>query len=32
MIDRTHKLPAVRQCQLLELSRATVYYQATLVS
>jgi putative transposase len=32
MIDRTHKLPVVRQCQLLELSRATAYYQATPVS
>lgn len=32
MIDRTHPLPVVRQCQLLALSRATVYYQATPVS
>jgi putative transposase len=32
MIDRTHKLPVVRQCQLLKLSRATVYYRATPVS
>ena len=32
MIDRTHKLPVMRQCQLLELSRATAYYQATPVS
>src|SRR5664279_5779642 len=26
MIDRTHKLPVVRQVQLLDLSRSTVYY------
>lgn len=32
MIDQTHKLPVVRQCQLLKLSRVTVYYQAKLVS
>lgn len=32
MIDRTHKLPVVRQCQLLALSRATAYYQRTPVS
>lgn len=32
MIDRTHQLPVVRQCQLLALSRATAYYQATPVS
>ncbi len=32
MIDRTHKLSVVRQCQLLELSRATAYYQPTPVS
>ena len=32
MINRTHKLPVVRQCQLLKLSRATAYYRATLVS
>ena len=31
MIDRTHQLPVVRQCQLLELSRATAYDQATPV-
>ena len=29
MIDRTHPLPMVRQCQLLAL--ATAYYQPTLV-
>ena len=30
MIDRTHPLPMVRQCQLLAL--ATAYYQPTLVA
>ena len=28
MIDKTHDLPVVRQVQLLELSRSSVYYQA----
>ena len=32
MIDRTHKLPVARQCQLLALSRSTAYYQPTPVS
>ncbi|TKB72226.1 MAG: transposase [Nitrospira sp.] len=32
MIDRTHALPVVRQCQLLGLSRSTAYYQPTPVS
>jgi putative transposase len=32
MIDRTHALPVVRQCQLLALSRSTAYYQPTPVS
>ena len=32
MINRTHALPVVRQCQLLGLSRSTAYYQPTLVS
>jgi putative transposase len=32
MIDRTHKLPVVRYCQPLKLSRATVYYQPRPVS
>jgi putative transposase len=32
MIDRTHALPVVRQCQLLKLSRSTAYYQPTPVS
>lgn len=27
MIDRTHPLPVVRQCQLLKLARSTAYYQ-----
>ena len=26
MIDRTHDLPVVQQCQLLRLARSTVYY------
>ena len=26
MIDRTHDLPLVRQCQLLALARSTAYY------
>jgi putative transposase len=29
MIDRTHALPMVRQCQLLALSRSTAYYHPT---
>ena len=32
MINRTHALPVVRQCQLLALSRSTAYYQPTPVS
>ena len=32
MIDRTHPLPMVRQCQLLALSRSTTYYHPTSVS
>lgn len=32
MIDRTHKLSVVRQCQLLKLARSTAYYQARPVS
>ena len=32
MIDRTHALPLTRQCQLLNLSRSSVYYQPTGVS
>lgn len=27
MIDRTHKLPVARQCQILSLARSTAYYQ-----
>jgi putative transposase len=27
MIDRTHDLPVVRQCQILSLSRSTAYYR-----
>ena len=26
MIDRKHALPVVRQCQILELARSSVYY------
>ena len=26
MIDREHELPVVRQCQILALSRSSVYY------
>ena len=29
MIDRTHKLPVRRQCQLLKLARSTAYYHPT---
>ncbi len=32
MIDRTHELPVVRQCQVLALSRSTTYYQPQPVS
>jgi putative transposase len=32
MIDRTHPLPVVQQCQLLKLARSTAYYQPTPVS
>jgi putative transposase len=32
MIDRTHPLPVVRQCQLLKLARSTAYYQPMPVS
>ena len=32
MINRTHGLPIVRQCQILDLSRATAYYQPMPVS
>ena len=32
MIDRTHALPVTRQCQLLNLNRASVYYQPMGVS
>jgi len=27
MVDRSHPLPVVRQCQLLELPRSTYYYR-----
>ena len=32
MIDRTHKLPVVRQCEILELARSTAYYTAKPIS
>jgi putative transposase len=32
MIDRTHRLPVRRQCQLLKLARSTAYYHPTPVS
>ena len=32
MINRTHALSVVRQCQILKLSRSTAYYQPTPVS
>jgi len=32
MINRTHALPVMRQCQLLALARSTAYYQPTPVS
>ena len=32
MIDRTHELPLVRQCRILELARSTAYYQPHPVS
>jgi putative transposase len=32
MIDRTHKLPVVRQCQILALSHSTASYQPQPVS
>ncbi len=32
MINRTHELPVVRQCQILALARSTAYYQSQPVS
>jgi putative transposase len=32
MIDRTHQLPVVKQCQILELARSTAYYQPQPIS
>ena len=32
MIDRKHRLPVVQQCQILELSRSSVYYVPQPVS
>ena len=32
MITRDHQVPVTRQCQILELSRSTAYYQPRLVS
>jgi hypothetical protein len=31
MIDRTHELPIILQCRILEQVRSTAHYQATLV-
>lgn len=31
MIDRQHTLPPVRQCEVLELSRSSVYYRPQLI-
>lgn len=32
MIDRSHDLPVVRQCQILDIARSTAYYRPRLVS
>jgi putative transposase len=32
MIDRTHDLPVIRQCQILNLARSTAYYQPVPIS
>ena len=32
MMDRTHDLPVVRQCEILQLARSTVYYQPQPIS
>jgi putative transposase len=32
MIDRTHDLPVVRQAELLELARSSVYYEPQPIS
>ena len=32
MVDKSHKLPINRQCQLLELSRSSFYYRGREVS
>jgi putative transposase len=32
MIDRTHLMPVAKQCQLLQLSRSTAYYQPVAIS
>ncbi len=32
MIDRAHPLPLTRQCEILELSRSSIYYEAVLTS
>jgi hypothetical protein len=32
IIDRTHELPIVQQCQILELARSTAYYQPQPIS
>ncbi len=32
MIDRTHTLPVVRECRILELARSTAYYAPQPIS
>lgn len=32
MMDRTHELPVLRQCQILQLARSTAYYQPQPIS
>ena len=32
MIDKEHQLPITKQCKVLELSRASIYYTPVLVS
>ncbi len=32
MIDRTHELPIIRQCEILQLARSTAYYQPQPIS
>lgn len=32
IVDRAHALPVIRQCQLVDVSRSSIYYQPTLFS